>query len=352
MILTVVGARPQFIKAAVVSDALKLNGIEESIIHTGQHYDENMNDVFWRELNLPKIVHNLNVGSNTQGVQTARIIEGLENYLLHLDIKPTAILLYGDTNSTLGGAIVASKLMIPIIHIEAGLRSFNREMPEEINRIVTDHLSSLLFCSSTHAEKQLIKEGIKEGIYVCGDVMHDAVLKYSEIAKNKHLSNILKFEPGRYCLLTLHRPSNTDEIKKLEKILNELNTIPIDIVWPIHPRVASKLEKLKLPPNVHMIPPLSYLEMLVVLENSYKVFTDSGGLQKEAYWLKKPCITLRYETEWVETLEGGWNLLNGEVDNSIINNYLYQPDPTMWRDLYGKGDASLRIVSIIKQKYY
>ena len=289
MILTVIGARPQFIKAAVVSEALKQNNIEEIIIHTGQHYDDEMSKIFWEELKIPPISTNLEAGSGSQSYQTAKIMERLDKFILNMKKIPKGVLVYGDTNSTIAAALVASKINIPVIHIESGLRSFNRSMPEEINRVVTDHLSSLLFCSSEQGVEQLKKEGIFENVYNSGDVMFDAVLKFGAIAEKKiKLSDITHLKASEFSILTLHRPSNTDNRNNLENILSAIKEINQTIIWPVHPRLKSVIQDYEIPTNLKIVSPLSYLNMMCLLKNCNKVFTDSGGLQKEAYWLKKP----------------------------------------------------------------
>ncbi len=349
MILTVIGARPQFVKASVVSLALKNIGLEELIIHTGQHYDESMSDVFWNELDIPKPYKNLAIGSGLQGEQTAQIMMALEKEVIQL--KPNAILVYGDTNSTLAAAIVASKLCIKLIHIEAGLRSFNKTMPEEINRIVTDRLSDILFCSSNEGIDQLIKEGINYEIHNVGDVMYDAFIKFQQIAERKFkISGIIPFDFEPFLLATIHRPANTDNAEKIKDILEAFSELPFKIVWPLHPRNKTHISKQKIPDNLFIIQPTSYLQMLVLLNACSKVCTDSGGLQKEAYWAKKPCITLREETEWVETLEGDWNILVGSNKSKIIDAIEKKIEISSWKELYGDGNASQKIASIIKDK--
>lgn len=350
MILTVIGARPQFIKAAVVSEALKQYNIEEIIIHTGQHYDDEMSKVFWEELKIPPISVNLEVGSGSQSFQTAKIMESLDEYILNMKTKPNAVLVYGDTNSTIAAALVASKVNIPIIHIESGLRSFNRTMPEEINRIVTDHLSSLLFCSSKKGVDQLNKEGINENVFNSGDVMFDSVLKFGAIAEKKiKLSEITDSKTSAYSILTMHRPSNTDNQKNLENILSAVKAINQTIIWPLHPRLKSIIQGYQIPVNLKIISPLSYLNMMCLLQNCNKVFTDSGGLQKEAYWLKKPCITLRGETEWTETVESGWNEICGTDAEKIIKSfYKNVPNINQWVPLYGTGNSA----NFIAKKIY
>lgn len=347
-ILTIVGARPQFIKASVVSLALKEQGIEEEVIHTGQHYDTAMSEVFWDELGIPKPILNFQVGSGTHAVQTAAIMVALEEHLLNKQTTPyDAVLVYGDTNSTVAAALVCAKLHVPLIHIEAGLRSFNKKMPEEVNRIMTDHVSDLLFCSSDVGVSQLAKEGINKGVYNVGDVMYDSVQIFSEKAKESlKLSDIIPFKKNDYYLATIHRPSNTDSEENLLQILNSFSRMDKPIVWPVHPRNDARLKSLKIPSNLHLIAPQPYMSMLLLISSSNKVLTDSGGLQKEAYWLKKQCITLREETEWVETLEGSWNTLAGQrlwrLDEIIKIN------PTSaWKAIYGDGKASRKIAEII-----
>lgn len=341
MVVSVIGARPQFVKAAVVSLALAKRGIEEIIIHTGQHYDEKMSNVFWQELGLPPCAINLESGSGTHGVQTADMIGKIESFLLGMDEKPGALLLYGDTNSTLAGAIVASKMQIPIIHVEAGLRSFNRAMPEEVNRIVTDHLSSLQFCSSEKSVKQLASEGIKKGVFNTGDVMFDALKAFTpEAEKRINIDALLPFTGRPFCLLTLHRPGNTENDLYLSDILAGVGAVGIPVLWPLHPRLRNKIAQVHLPANIHTTDPLSYFEMLTALKHCYKVFTDSGGLQKEAYWMQKPCITLRPETEWIETVHDGWNTTVGADTALIKKAYQNTVNIGSWHPLYGDGHAA------------
>ena len=353
MILTIIGARPQFIKAAVLSNEMKKAGVHEEIIHTGQHYDYKMSEVFFKELGLQGATHNLNIGSANHGIQTGEMLIAIEKIILDEKKNIKAILLYGDTNSTLAGAIAASKLQIPIIHVEAGLRSFNRSMPEEINRIITDHLSSLLFCSSNEAKKQLQLEGITEGVFISGDIMLDAFNIYSEIAENTlEISNILPHDISKnFCLLTIHRPANTDDINKLQEILNALSELTYSIVWPVHPRNKGALKKLRIPKNISLFEPFSYFEMILILKKAKKVITDSGGVQKESYWAKKPCITIRQETEWVETLNNNWNILTSIDKEEITNAVNYEVDTNSWVPLYGDGKAAPIILDIIKKTF-
>ena len=350
-LVTIIGARPQFVKAAVVSKELNKCGFIETIVHTGQHYDDKMSKVFWDELNIPGIAVNLGVGSGTQGSQTGGIIEKFEAFLLQLNFKPQGILLYGDTNSTLAGALVGAKMQIPVVHVESGLRSFNRGMPEEINRIVTDHLSSILFCSSSNGVQQLEKEGITNNVFDVGDVMFDGCMMFGEIAgRSVDLQAFLPFEKKeKYSVLTLHRPSNTDDGEILRGMLSALGGLDTKILWPVHPRLRSKIETLKIPANIYPVDPLSYFEMLVALKNAHKIFTDSGGLQKEAYWMKKNCITLRNETEWTETLHHGWNILAGVTPERIQKAYMVSTDHSTWVPLYTHGNASELIANTMKK---
>lgn len=352
MILTIIGARPQFVKAAVVSKALRNIELNEEIVHTGQHYDDKMSQIFWVELDIPKPKVNLNIGSGNHGSQTAKMIEQIESFILNSNKKINAILLYGDTNSTLAGAIVAPKLHIPVIHVEAGLRSFNKKMPEEINRIITDRVSDLLFCSSEKPVLQLKKEGITKNIYNVGDVMQDAFINFGKIAETKlKLDKIIPFAKQKYNILTLHRPSNTDNINILQDIISVFGKLDKPTLLPVHPRIKNKISTIKIPDKLKIISPLSYFEMIIILKNSFKVFTDSGGLQKEAYWANKDCITLRDETEWVETLENKFNILTGNKPEKIIEAYSYN-NKNKRANLYGDGRASSKIATIIKQKFF
>lgn len=347
MIISILGARPQFVKAAVVSKALVEQGIKETIIHTGQHYDHAMSGVFWDELGIPAPEINLQVGSGSHGKQTGAMLEQIESYLLAHQHEIKALMVYGDTNSTLAGALAASKLHILVIHVEAGLRSFNRTMPEEINRVLTDHISDLLFCSSDVGVKQLASEGITKGVHNVGDVMFDALLTFSEIAKTKvNLADVTPFEAGTFLLATIHRPANTDKPENLMQILQAFERIKKPIIWPVHPRNKVRLGSLALPENLHLIEPQPYFNMLTLLDSCEAVLTDSGGLQKEAYWKGKRCITLRDETEWVETLENGWNQLAGANSDKIVQAYQTQP-VAEWKPIYGDGKASKKIAEII-----
>lgn len=308
-ICSVVGARPQFIKAAPLSTAIR-NQATEILVHTGQHFDQNMSDVFFSELEIPKPEYNLNISVSSHAEQTGQMMVELEK--LYLKEKPDLVLVYGDTNSTLAGALAASKIHIPIAHVEAGLRSFNRNMPEEINRVLTDHVSRWLFVPSDEARKNLSAEGITNNVFEVGDLMYDAVLKFSKKAStHSNILERLELQAGSFLLLTLHRAENVDSREHLENIISALASVESKILLPLHPRTAKRLQafKLELPNNVQTLEPLGYLDNLQLLENSRGLLTDSGGMQKEAYYLNVPCITLRSETEWVETVEVGWNQL-------------------------------------------
>jgi len=318
-ILTIVGARPQFIKAAVVSHALKEAGIHEVLVHTGQHYDADMSDVFFGELGIPAPAHNLEVGSGSHALQTGAMMTGLE-CLVEKSDRPDMIMVYGDTNSTVAAAMVAAKASIPLVHVEAGLRSFNRAMPEEINRIVTDRLSDWLFCPTQTAVDHLAAEGMTEGVIMNGDVMLDATRFFAQrAAEQRPLSSLTDLEPGAYHLATVHRAENTDDPGRLAAIFDTLGKLDRPVLLPLHPRTRQKVASMDLSPSIQILPPVSYLAMLTLISNSRSVLTDSGGLQKETVWLGKPCITMRGETEWTETLEGGWNVLVGASPKAILD---------------------------------
>jgi UDP-GlcNAc3NAcA epimerase len=360
-IITIVGARPQFIKAAAVSRAIaKYNEsagkclIDEKIVHTGQHYDGNMSKVFFDQLQIPKPAVNLGVGSGPHGRQTGLMLERIEAVLL--EQKPDWVLVYGDTNSTLAGALAAAKLHIPVGHIEAGLRSFNRRMPEEINRIVADELSALLFCPTDAAVKNLAAEGIIEGIHQVGDVMYDSVLFNAELAeKSSNIVHQLGLKEKSYYLATIHRAENTDEPKMLKGILAAFERIDKPIVLPLHPRTKKTLGVglEKIASGIKIIEPVSYLDMLMLEKNARLILTDSGGVQKEAYWFNVPCITLRNETEWVELADAGYNRVVGTEPEAILEavEQSKQNRQNMFTDnpdqLYGNGRSTEKIITII-----
>lgn len=343
-IITVLGARPQFIKAAAVSNKIREQHTEK-IIHTGQHYDENMSSVFFEELQIPKPDYHLNVGSGNHGYQTGNMLIKIEEILLKE--KPDCVLVYGDTNSTLAGAIAGSKLLIPVAHIEAGLRSFNMAMPEEQNRILTDHISKLLFTPTDTATNHLKKEGIVKGVHNTGDVMFDAVLNFSEIAKNK--SSILNNIDGEYILTTIHRAENTNDIDRLKNIIGALNECGEKVILPLHPRTKGYIENygLVFNDNISVIEPVGYLDMLLLEKNSKKIVTDSGGIQKEAFFMNRPCITLRDETEWVETVQNGWNVIVGADRAKILDNIKNFKPENERTNYFGNGNAAQKIVDIL-----
>lgn len=353
---TIIGARPQFIKAAVVSRAMAAQcsagsaPIVETIVHTGQHYDSNMSDVFFDELDIPRPTHHLGIGGGSHGKNTGRMIEGIEAVLLAE--KPDWVLVYGDTDSTLAGTIAAVKLHIPVAHVEAGLRSFNRRMPEEINRVLTDHASSLLFAPTDTAVRNLAKEGIDSNrIRQVGDVMYDAALFYSERAKqSSRILETLKLTQKGFVLTTIHRAENTDDRARLQQILAGLATSRLPVVLPIHPRFRKQLAsfELSLPANVIVIDPVGYLDMVRLESAAAFILTDSGGVQKEAYFHSVPCITMRDETEWVETVEAGWNRIVGADADRISQALLEAKPPAQGADfLYGDGNAGGQIVRML-----
>ncbi|MDC9581150.1 UDP-N-acetylglucosamine 2-epimerase (non-hydrolyzing) [Xenorhabdus sp. PR6a] len=351
-IITIIGARPQFIKASVVSDALKKNKkIQEIIIHTGQHFDSNMSDIFFNELTIPMPDYTLNIHSSSHGEMTANMLIEIEKILI-LE-KPKAVIVYGDTNSTLAGALAASKLHIPIIHIEAGLRSFNMGMPEEINRILTDNVSSILFCPTETAVNNLQKEGFSSRqvkIINVGDVMEDSALYFSQLAKKPSEFKSMK----NFILATLHRAENTDNKNRLSEIVNALNHIHKNIypvVLPLHPRTNKMLKQHKLHLDVHLIEPVGYLQMLWLLQNTNLVITDSGGLQKEAFFFKKPCVTVRDQTEWIELIELGVNTLSDTKSENIIKAVkgFINTDIRYINSIYGGGTAAKKIANEIEK---
>lgn len=357
-IVTVIGARPQFIKASVVSKEIRKDNVE-IIIHTGQHYDKNMSDIFFEQLSIPKPDYNLEIGSGSHAFQTGNMMIEIEKILLKE--KPDYVLVYGDTNSTLAGALAASKLLIPVIHIEAGLRSFNMNMPEEQNRILTDHISKILFCPTDTAVKNLKNEGIINDVYNVGDVMCDSVLHFSKIAEEKYNTNNINLVPiyeekifEKWYLTTIHRAENTMDNKNLINILSVLNNLDEIVIFPVHPRIKNmvdNLEKENHYSNIYFVEPVDYLTMLYLTRNSKKVITDSGGLQKECYILNVPCITIREQTEWVETLNNGYNVLSkpeyNDLYSKINNAHIFGKEKINY---YGDGDASLKIANILRVK--
>ncbi|KXG08976.1 UDP-2,3-diacetamido-2,3-dideoxy-D-glucuronate 2-epimerase [Anoxybacillus sp. P3H1B] len=349
-IVTVLGARPQFIKAAPVSRVLREKHTE-IIIHTGQHYDANMSDIFFEELNIPKPDYYLGVGSGSHGKQTGEMMIKIEEIVLKE--QPDYVLVYGDTNSTLAGALVAAKLHIPVIHVEAGLRSFNKKMPEEINRIMTDHVSEFLLCPTDTAVKNLKNENITHNVINIGDVMYDAVLYNQELATQKStILSELGLVEKTYHLITIHRAENTDDIQKMQNILAAFSQIEDMKIWPIHPRTKHKLETYGLDinaiPNLKVVDPVGYLDMLMLESHAKKIITDSGGVQKEAYFMKVPCVTVREQTEWVETLETEANILVGTDVEKIVTAVKKEVCP-VYEDVFGDGKAAEKIVEAIER---
>lgn len=372
-IVTIIGARPQIIKAAALSRAIKNHfntQITELIVHTGQHYDENMSQIFFTELGIPAPNYNLNVGSGSHGKQTATMITGIEEILLKE--KPNAIVLYGDTNSTLAGAIAASKIHIPVVHIEAGLRSFNKAMPEEVNRIMCDHISTLLFSPTKTGFTNLLKEGFSSDaqapytannpkIYHCGDVMYDNSLYFSEVAEKKtSIMGKLQLEKNKFILATIHRNNNTDEPERLNALFSALYKISmehhVDVVLPLHPRTAKLLDvnlspdllkQVKASNRFKITEPVSFLEMIALEKNCKIVMTDSGGVQKEAFYFEKPCVILRPETEWIELVECGTAIITDAHEEKIITAFkdLTTKKDLQFPKLYGDGKASEFICS-------
>ena len=361
-IATVIGARPQMIKAAPVTRVIKADdGVEQILIHTGQHYDSNMSAVFFEELDLPQPDYQLGIGSANHGAQTGRMLEAIEKVLNK--IEPDWVLLYGDTNTTLAGALAAAKIHIPVAHVEAGLRSFNRKMPEEINRVVADHVSDLLFVPTLAAVKNLRREGVEEeSIYLVGDVMYDAALHYAKQAEAR--SEILKrldLEPKNYVLATVHRAENTNDAKRARAIFETLEQVSDEmrVVLPLHPRTRNALIQLKIEIEssikMMVIEPVSYLDMIQLETNAKLIVTDSGGVQKEAYFHKVPCATLREETEWAELIDAGANRLVPPSDAKKMRDSILDALKTEWtgggEPIFGDGAASGRIVEILKRVY-
>ncbi len=348
-IVTVIGARPQFVKASVVSAAVRGAGHKEILINTGQHYDDNMAKVFFDEMSIPKPDYNLGVGSGSHATQTAASLIGIEEILIKE--KPDCLIVYGDTNATIAGALAASKLHIKIAHIEAGLRSYNRMMPEEINRIVTDVLSDLRFVPTQVAVDNLKREGIVDGVHVVGDVMVDALMKYTRIAETKsQILGQLQLIKNQFVLLTIHRPSNADSTLRLQEILTAVSEADIQVVFPVHPRSRQQVQELLggVKGPVKLIEPVGYLDMMMLEKYAHTVVTDSGGVQKEAYLHKTPCLTVRSETEWVETVKDAWNILVGNNLDKIPEYLKSFPTPNNWEAHYGSGDAAQRILEILE----
>ena len=348
-IVTIVGARPQFIKASASSRELRKRH-KEVLVHTGQHYDYQMSGVFFDGLKLPPADVNLGVGSGAHGAQTGAMLKGIEEVLV--GEKPDWVLIFGDTNSTLAGALAASKLQIPAAHVEAGLRSFNRAMPEEINRVVADHLSDLLLCPSGTAVANLAAEGISQNVHLVGDIMLD-VLNWAkeQVASGPSVLERLGLRRGEYLVATVHRSENTDKPERLSGILRGLNSLNDQVIFPVHPRTRKTISAAnhQLKSHVRLIDPLSYLEMIALSDSARVILTDSGGLQKEAFWLGVPCITLRDETEWVETVQTGWNTLAGTDGERIFAAAGRAVKPLSRVPLYGDGQTASKCVELLER---
>jgi UDP-GlcNAc3NAcA epimerase len=349
-VVSIVGARPQFVKLAVICRAIaQREGWNHRIIHTGQHYDAALSSVFFEELMIPRPDHDLGVGSGAHGEQTGEMLKRLEPILAAE--KPDWVLLYGDTNSTLAGAVVASKLVLRTAHIEAGLRSFRRGMPEEINRIVADHLSDLLLCPTALAMENLRKEGLGQRAVLTGDVMYDASIAYGQAAERRGGSLADSWRSGEFALATVHRAENTDDAERLRGIacaLDEIARTICPVVWPVHPRTKKRLAEMGCTTGaVSMIEPVSYFDMLLLESRARLILTDSGGVQKEAYFFRVPCVTLRDETEWVETLENGCNVLTGSCGEAILAATRATGSAGPWTAAYGDGSAGLAIVNAL-----
>jgi UDP-GlcNAc3NAcA epimerase len=347
-IVSVVGARPQFIKAAALSRVLRMRH-DEVLVHTGQHYDPLLSDVFFAELDIPAPDYHLGVGSDSHSRQVARMLEGIEEVLLRE--RPERVLVYGDTNSTLAGALAAAKLGLPLAHIEAGLRSFDRTMPEELNRVLTDHCADLLLCPSALAVDNLSREGITSGVHLVGDVMYDLLLRQVE-SGSLDAMQLSKWDlsPRSYALATVHRAANTDDRSRLASILDALGKLAEPVVLPLHPRTRKAILEARLAPsqNVRFIDPVGYLDMLLLESNACCVLTDSGGVQKEAFFFGVPCVTLRDETEWPETVDCGWNALCGcDVDRIVAAAQRKAPQGER-PPLFGDGQAAEKIVEVLE----
>lgn len=352
-IASIVGARPQFIKLFPLSKELRKQH-EEIIIHTGQHYDVNLSDIFFNELHIPSPDHNLGVGSGSHGRMTGEILIRIEETLLQE--KPDLVVVFGDTNSTLAGALAAVKLHIPIAHVEAGLRSFNRRMPEEINRVATDHVSDILLSPTETGTLNLRNEGLTENVFTVGDTMLDAFQKIAPLVqKHSHITEDLGLDQGTFQLLTIHRQENTDTKEQLGTIIDALIETGVDIVFPAHPRVQRFLKEYGLQQridssSIRLIPPVGYMDFLSLIRNASKVITDSGGVQKEAYFSQTPCITLRDETEWIETVSAGWNVVTMGNKDVIVDSILnFSPMGPVDLSAFGDGSASAQIAAVLAE---
>jgi UDP-GlcNAc3NAcA epimerase len=372
-LLSIVGVRPQFVKAAMLCSSIERwnaacapeDRIQHLLLNTGQHYDFEMAEIFFRQLPLPRPDFHLNVGSGTHGAQTGAMLEKIEDVLLRE--RPDCVIVYGDTNSTLAGALSAAKLHIPVAHVESGLRSFNRRMPEEINRITADHVSDLLLCPTLSAVQQLRNEGIEQNVFFTGDVMLDAVRAFAPVAaSHSDVMHELGVAPGQFVLVTIHRAENTDSLERLEQLVETLCRLERPTVFAVHPRLRMKLQQdsslqhlrrdLESASHLQMVPPLPYLDMLALEANARFILTDSGGVQKEAYFLSTPCVTLRDETEWAETLHDGWNTIAGTSPDSILPlaEALWEQERASFAkprlSAFGDGKASDRILDLLQEE--
>jgi len=347
-IASIVGARPQFIKAAAVSRVLRERQ-KEVLIHTGQHYDYEMSGIFFDGLDLPRPDVNLEIGSGSHGTQTAAMLSAIES--VFISERPDLVLIYGDTNSTLAGALAAAKLNIPVAHVEAGLRSFNRRMPEELNRIVADHLADILLCPSDTAVNNLAAEGVSKNVHQVGDVMLDVLnwAKQRLAGKSSKILVELGLCEKEFLLATVHRSENTDDLECLSNILDALNSLDEPVIFPIHPRTRKAIASAnrQIGPRIRLIDPVGYLEMVSLAGSARMILTDSGGLQKEAYWLGVPCLTLRKETEWVETVDAGWNILVGSDSHKIVEAVHSFSPSHLQTELYGDGFAATKCVGLL-----
>ena len=353
-VMSIVGARPQFVKAAPLSRTLRTR-FREILVHTGQHYDDNMSAVFFKDMGIPEPDFELGIGSGTHALQTGLMLEAIERLLVRE--KPDCTLVYGDTNSTLAGALASVKLQVPLAHVEAGLRSYNREMPEEINRVLTDHCADFLFCPTDTAVQNLRKEGIEKGVFRTGDVMVDAARLFGELSESR--SVILKrlgLRKRAYVLCTIHRPSNTDERPALQSLLDALAQSGETVVFPLHPRTRKRMQDFVLLAgieahlDIRLTDPVSYLDMISLERNARLICTDSGGVQKEAYVYRVPCITLRNETEWIETVEDGWNILTGPDSGRILDALRHFHPDHETRSRFGDGTASRTICDLLAEE--
>jgi UDP-GlcNAc3NAcA epimerase len=346
-VLSVVGNRPQFIKSAPLSEALRNRGVAEIVLHTGQHYDRELSGIFFDELGLAPPRHRLEAGPGTHAAQTARMLPGIEQAIV--DEDPDAVVVYGDTNSTLAGALAAVKVHVPVAHVEAGLRSFDRTMPEEVNRVVVDAVSTLLLCPSDGAVANLRREGHTEGVHQVGDVMYDASLRLAPLARERSAALAdAGVEPGRYVLATIHREANVQPAR-LRELLDGLGRVGEPVLLPAHPRTRETIDRKSIPvaTTIRLLPPLGYLDLAALASQARVVATDSGGLQKEAYWYGVPCVTLRESTEWVETVEAGWNVLAGTDAASVAAAVAEAAPPEEHPPLYGDGRAAERIAELL-----